>query len=172
MQKKADSTPIAQRGKARFCPTFVPIMEPTPDIAQAEADIVEEFAFFDSWMDKYEHIIEMGKSLPPMDPALKTDDRLIKGCQSRVWLASSLTPQGMHFEADSDAIITKGIIALIIRVLENQPPANVVQAPLQFIQAIGLQENLSPTRANGLLSMIKQIKLDAFALQSASSSND
>jgi cysteine desulfuration protein SufE len=146
-------------------------MESTQGITQAEAEIVEEFALFDSWMDKYEHIIEMGKSLPPMDPALKTDDRLIKGCQSRVWLASSLTPLGMHFEADSDAIITKGIIALIVRVLENQPPSEVVKAPLAFIQAIGLQENLSPTRANGLLSMVKQIKLDAFALQSAPSSN-
>ena len=165
------ANPIAPLGKARFCPTFVPIMESTQGIAQAEDEIVEEFALFDSWMDKYEHIIEMGKSLPPMDPALKTDDRLIKGCQSRVWLASSLTPQGMHFEADSDAIITKGIIALIVRVLENQPPSEVVKAPLAFIQAIGLQENLSPTRANGLLSMVKQIKLDAFALQSAPSSN-
>lgn len=134
-------------------------------ITEIENEIIEEFDLFgDDWEGKYEHLIELGKSLPKIDDAFKTEDRIIKGCQSRVWLHSLKRDGKMIYTADSDAIITKGMVALMIRVLSNQTPQDVINANLEFINKIGLTEHLSPTRANGLLSMIKQMKLDAVAL--------
>lgn len=134
-------------------------------IQEIEKEIIEEFELFgDDWEGKYEHIIDLGKSLPKIKEEYKTDDRIIKGCQSKVWLHSELKDGKIMFTADSDAIITKGMVALMIRVLSNQNPEDVVNAELDFIDKIGLKEHLSPTRANGLVSMIKQMKLDALAL--------
>lgn len=128
---------------------------------EKEQEIIEEFAIYDDWMDKYEYIIELGKDLPLIGEQYKTDDRLIKGCQSRVWLHATEKDGKLFFSADSDAIITKGIIALLIRVLNNESPKDVAKAEFKFIQEIGLQEHLSPTRSNGLVSMVKQMKLEA-----------
>lgn len=133
-------------------------------IAETENEIVEDFAMFDQWDDKYQYIIDLGKTLAPMNAEWKTDDRLIKGCQSRVWLYTELKDGKVVYHADSDAIITKGIVALMVRVLSEHTPKEIVEAPLDFIEKIGLKEHLSPTRANGLLSMVKQMKLDALAL--------
>lgn len=133
-------------------------------IAETENEIVEDFAMFDQWDDKYQYIIDLGKTLAPMNAEWKTDDRLIKGCQSRVWLYTELKDGKVIYHADSDAIITKGIVALMVRVLSEHAPKEIVDAPLDFIEKIGLKEHLSPTRANGLLSMVKQMKLDALAL--------
>ena len=133
-------------------------------IAETENEIVEDFAMFDQWDDKYQYIIDLGKTLAPMNTEWKTDDRLIKGCQSRVWLYTELRDGKVIYHADSDAIITKGIVALMVRVLSEHTPKEIVDAPLDFIEKIGLKEHLSPTRANGLLSMVKQMKLDALAL--------
>lgn len=132
-------------------------------IQETEKEIIEEFQFFDDWMQKYEHIIELGKSLPVIDAQYKTDDRLIKGCQSRVWLHSELKDGNVVYTADSDAIITKGMVALMIRILSNHTPDEIIEAKLDFIKEIGLLHHLSPTRSNGLVSMIKQIKMDALA---------
>lgn len=135
-------------------------------IQETENEIVEEFELFgDDWEGKYEHLIELGKSLPKIKEELKTDDRLIKGCQSRVWLHSEKQNNDIVFTADSDAIITKGMVALMVRVLSHQKPEDIINANLDFINKIGLTEHLSPTRANGLLAMIKQMKLDALALK-------
>ena len=134
-------------------------------IQEAQEELIEEFSFFDDWMEKYEHIIQLGKLLPLIDPDLKTEDRLIKGCQSKVWLNAELQEGKVHFTADSDAIITKGIVSILIRVFSNQTPDAIVQANTDFIDQIGLKEHLSPTRANGLVSMIKQLKLYAVAFQ-------
>lgn len=135
------------------------------NIQDIEQEIIEEFELFgDDWESKYEHLIELGKSLPKIKEEYKTDDRLIKGCQSKVWMHSEKTNNEIIFTADSDAIITKGMVALMIRVLSHQSPENILKANLDFINKIGLAEHLSPTRANGLLSMIKQMKLDAMAL--------
>ena len=123
--------------------------------------IVDEFNFFDDWMQKYEYIIELGKELPKIKEENKTDLNLIEGCQSRVWLKSNFENERMLFFADSDAIITKGIISLLIQVLNNEKPVDIVKANLFFISEIGLQEHLSPTRANGLLSMVNRMKQDA-----------
>lgn len=128
---------------------------------QKEQEIIDEFAIYDDWMDKYEYIIELGKELPIIDDQKKTEDRLIDGCQSRVWLDVAVENNKMLFTADSDAIITKGIIALIIRVFNNESPKEVATADLRFIAEIGLHEHLSPTRSNGLASMIKKMKLKA-----------
>ena len=134
-------------------------------IAEIEQEIVEEFEMFgDDWEGKYEHLIELGKSLPKIEERYKTEDRIIKGCQSKVWLHSELKDGLVHYTADSDAIITKGMVALMIRVLSDQTPEQILKADLGFIDTIGLKEHLSPTRANGLVSMIKQMKLDAMAL--------
>lgn len=134
-------------------------------IAEIENEIIEEFELFgDDWEGKYEHLIELGKSLPKIEEALKTEDRIIKGCQSKVWLHSEKKDGEIVYTADSDAIITKGMVALMIRVLSHQKPQDIVNANLDFINKIGLTEHLSPTRANGLVSMIKQMKLDAMAL--------
>ena len=134
------------------------------DIEDIEKEIVEEFDLFgDDWEMKYEHLIDLGKSLPLIEFKYKTDDRLIKGCQSKVWLHSEFKDGKVFFTADSDAIITKGIVALMVRVLSDHTPDEIVKAPLDFIDRIGLKEHLSPTRANGLVSMVKQMKLDALA---------
>lgn len=135
-------------------------------IAEIENEIVEEFELFgDDWEGKYEHLIELGKSLPKIKEEYKTDNRLIKGCQSRVWLHSEKQNDEVVFTADSDAIITKGMVALMVRVLSHQKPEDILKADLDFVNKIGLTEHLSPTRANGLISMIKQMKLDAMALK-------
>lgn len=135
-------------------------------IAEIENEIVEEFELFgDDWEGKYEHLIELGKSLPKIKDEYKTDNRLIKGCQSRVWLHSEKQNDEVVYTADSDAIITKGMVALMVRVLSNQKPDAILKADLDFVNKIGLTEHLSPTRANGLISMIKQMKLDAMALK-------
>ena len=120
---------------------------------------------FDDWMQRYEYMIELGKSLPLIDESSKTDENLIKGCQSKVWVDAKLEGDKIIFKADSDAIITKGIIAIIIRVFSNQTPKAILEADTDFIDEIGLKEHLSPTRANGLVSMIKQLKLYAIAYQ-------
>ncbi len=130
-------------------------------ITEKQQDIIDEFSLFDDWMEKYEYIIDLGKDLPAIDPSKKTDDRLIEGCQSRVWLDSSVVDGKMLFTADSDAIITKGIIGLLIRVLNNETPEDVAKEELNFIKVIGLQEHLSPTRSNGLVSMVKRMKMEA-----------
>ncbi|MDX1651277.1 MAG: SufE family protein [Brumimicrobium sp.] len=130
-------------------------------IAEKEQEIIDEFSIYDDWMDKYEYIIELGKDLPKIAEELKTDDRLIKGCQSRVWLHAEKVDDKMYFSADSDAIITKGIIALLIRVLGGEKPEDVVKTDLEFIKKIGLQEHLSPTRSNGLVSMVKTMKMES-----------
>jgi len=134
-------------------------------IEDLEAEIIEEFSIFDDWMEKYEYIIELGKDLPIIDEGFKTEDFLIKGCQSRVWLHADYKDNKILLSADSDAIITKGIIALLIKVLNNQSPAHILQTKLNFIDVIGLKSHLSPTRANGLLGMVKQIKNYAMAFE-------
>ena len=133
-------------------------------IAEQEQEIIEEFGMFDQWDDKYQYIIDLGKSLEPLDDKYKTEDRLIKGCQSRVWLHTEQKDGKVYFHADSDAIITKGLVALMVRVLSGHEAKEIVEAPLTFIDEIGLKEHLSPTRSNGLVSMVKQMKLDALAM--------
>ncbi|MDG1428971.1 MAG: SufE family protein [Crocinitomicaceae bacterium] len=130
-------------------------------LAEKEQEIIDEFAIYDDWMDKYEYIIELGKDLPQISQDKKTNDRLIEGCQSRVWLAQEIEDGKMKFTADSDAIITKGIIGLLVRVLNNETAKSVATAELNFINKIGLHEHLSPTRSNGLASMIKKMKMSA-----------
>jgi cysteine desulfuration protein SufE len=130
-------------------------------IEEKQQEIISEFSLFDDWMEKYEFIIDLGKDLPLIDENLKTEDRLIEGCQSRVWLNSEINDGNMNYTADSDAIITKGIIGLLIRVLNSEEPKTVVETDLHFIKDIGLQEHLSPTRANGLAGMVKRMKLEA-----------
>jgi len=134
-------------------------------IKEVQEEIIEEFALFDEWMDKYEHIIELGKDLPLIKEENKTEENLIKGCQSRVWLQADLVNENIVFTADSDAIITKGIIALMIRVFSNHTPKEIAQSDLFFIDQVGLKEHLSPTRSNGLVSMVKQIKMYSIAFQ-------
>jgi cysteine desulfuration protein SufE len=139
-------------------------------IEEIENEIISEFEMLDNWEDKYQYVIDMGKDLHALPEELKTDDRLIKGCQSRVWLQSDLKDGKVIYSADSDAIITKGLVALMIRVLSGQAPDDIMTADMHFVDRIGLKEHLSPTRANGLLSMIKQMKLDAMALKTKLSS--
>ncbi len=134
-------------------------------IEAKQKEIVDEFSMFDDWMQRYEYMIELGKSLPLIADDKKTDDRLIKGCQSKVWLEAELINNTIVFTADSDAIITKGIIAILLSVFSNQTPSAIISANTAFIDEIGLKEHLSPTRANGLVSMIKQLKLYALAFQ-------
>jgi cysteine desulfuration protein SufE len=130
-------------------------------LEQKQQEIIDEFAIYDDWMDKYEYIIELGKDLPTIAPELKIQDRLIEGCQSKVWLAADFEDGVMKYTADSDAIIAKGIIGLLIRVLNNESPKDIATCDLHFIGDIGLQEHLSPTRANGLASMVKKMKIKA-----------
>ena len=132
-------------------------------IEEAEKEIVEEFELFTDWMEKYENIIDIGKSVPLIDEKYKDENHLIKGCQSQVWLHSELKGNKIYYTADSDAIITKGLVAMVIRVLSGHTPQEIMKADMSFIDKIGLKEHLSPTRSNGLVAMIKQIKLDAQA---------
>ncbi len=134
-----------------------------PTIQRLQEEIIEEFALFDDWMSKYEYLIDLGKSLPLIEERYKDEDHLIKGCQSKVWLHAELRDGKVYFTADSDAVITKGIIALLIRVLSGHSPEEIAEADLYFIDRIGLREHLSPTRSNGLLSMVKQMKMYALA---------
>ncbi len=140
-------------------------------IAEIQEEIIDEFAMFDDWMQRYEYMISLGKSLPLIDEEYKKDDYLIKGCQSKVWVHAALKGDKLVFTADSDAIITKGIIAILIRVFNHQKPEDIINADTQFIDDLGLKEHLSPTRANGLVSMIKQIKLYAVAYQTQLKNN-
>ena len=135
------------------------------EIKEIQEEIIDEFSMFDDWMQRYEYMIDLGKSLPLINEAYKTDDNIIKGCQRKVWVHAELEDNKLVFTADSDAIITKGIIAILIRVFSNQKPQDILDADTQFIDEIGLKEHLSPTRANGLVSMIKQLKLYAVAYQ-------
>lgn len=132
-------------------------------IEEIEKEIIEEFSAFEDWMDKYSYLIELGNDCPEIDPKDKTENNLIKGCQSRVWISARMKDGLMDITADSDAVITKGIISLLLRVFNHQKPEDVYNANLDFIDTIGLKSHLSPTRSNGLLSMIKQIKLYALA---------
>lgn len=134
-------------------------------INEIQDELIADFSFYQDWMDKYEYIIQLGKEVPLIDSTYKTDDYLIKGCQSRVWLHPVLEDGKLHFTADSDAIITKGLVSLMVKVLSGHSPQEIAKTDLYFIDKIGLTEHLSPTRANGLLSMVKQMKLYAIALQ-------
>jgi cysteine desulfuration protein SufE len=137
----------------------------TADTIQQRADeVVEEFALFDDWMDRYEHLIEQGKALPPLEAAEQTEDNRIRGCQANVWLVAEGEAARVRYRADSDALITKGLIALLVRVLDGQPPAAVATADLGFLDRIGMREHLSPTRKNGLASMVRQMQLEAARL--------
>ena len=138
-------------------------------IKQIQDEIVDEFSLFDDWMQRYEYIIELGKSLPLIDEQYKVDENIIKGCQSKVWVHGEEQEGKIIFTADSDAILTKGIIAILIRVFSNQMPRSILEENTDFIDEIGLKEHLSPTRANGLISMIKKMKLYAIGLQHKSS---
>ena len=140
-------------------------MESNPTINQLQDEVIEEFNDFDEWMDKYQMLIDLGNDLESLDEKYKNTQNLIEGCQSRVWLQCDYTDGRLVFTADSDALITKGIIALLIRVLSNHTPKEIADADLYFIEKIGLRQHLSPTRSNGLLSMVKQIKSYAIAYQ-------
>ena len=134
-------------------------------IKEIQEEIIDEFAMYEDWMQRYEYMIELGKSLPLIEEKYKTDDNLIKGCQSKVWVHAEMEDDKLIFTADSDAIITKGIIAILVRAFSNQHPKDIIDADTGFIDEIGLKEHLSPTRANGLVSMIKQLKMYAVAYQ-------
>ncbi len=138
------------------------------NITEIENEIIEEFSFFDNWEEKYEYIIDFGKNLKPMDAAYKTDENKVAGCVSQVWLYSDYRDGRVTFEADSDAIITKGLVGLLVKVLSGQKPADVANAELAFIDKIGMKEHLSPTRSNGLVNMIKHMKRAAGAYASIS----
>lgn len=132
-------------------------------IKEIQDEIIDEFSMFDEWDERYQYVIDLGKSLPLIEEEYKTEDNIIKGCQSKVWLHAEENGDNVVFTADSDAILTKGLIAIMIRVFSNQKPEDILQADTAFIDEIGLKEHLSPTRANGLVSMIKQIKMYALA---------
>ncbi|MBQ4380940.1 MAG: SufE family protein [Bacteroidaceae bacterium] len=135
-------------------------------IEERQQEIIEEFSDFDDWMDKYQLLIDMGSQQEPLPAEYKTESNLIDGCQSRVWLQADLTPQGtIHFQAESDALIVKGLVTLLIRTLDDQTPDAILNADLHFIADIGLSEHLSPTRSNGLLAMVKQMKFYAMAFK-------
>jgi cysteine desulfuration protein SufE len=135
-------------------------------IKEIQEEIIDEFSMFEDWMERYEYIIELGKSLPLINETNKIEENLIVGCQSKVWLHPEIETDKINFTADSDAILTKGIVALLLCVFNNQKPLDILKTELYFVDKIGLKEHLSPTRANGLVSMIKQIKLYALAFQS------
>ena len=136
-----------------------------PSIKEIQEDIIDEFSMFEDWEERYQYMIDLGKTLPLIEEQYKTDDHIIKGCQSKVWVHAQMDEDKVVFTADSDAIITKGIIAILIRVFSNQHPKDIIEADTDFIDKIGLKEHLSPTRANGLVSMIKQLKMYAIAYQ-------
>ena len=140
-------------------------------INEIQDELIDEFSLFGDWMEKYEHIIQMAKELPMIAAQYKTDDNLIKGCQAKVWLHADFIDGKIMFSADSDAIITKGLVSMVVRVLSNHTPSEILQAELYFVDAIGLKEHLSVTRSNGLLSMIKQMKMYALALQTGVNAN-
>lgn len=133
---------------------------------KVQDEIIEEFSIFEDWLDKYDYLISLSDSLPPIDPSHRTEKYLIEGCQSRVWIDARLEDGKVYYTADSDAIIVKGIIALLVRVMNGRTPQEIVDADFYFIEAIGLKENLSPTRGNGLLAAIKQMRLYALAFSS------
>ena len=135
-------------------------------INERQDEVIEEFEMFEDWMDKYEYLISLGKELPLTEEAKKIEENIIKGCQSRVWLADDMNDSKIQFTADSDAIITKGIISLMIRVLTDSSPKEIMESELYFIDKVGLKEHLSPTRSNGLVSMVKQMKMYAIAYSS------
>ena len=137
----------------------------TEELKNRQEEIIEEFSIFDDWMDKYEHIIELGKELEPLAEGEKSDELLVRGCQSRVWLKAGYENHKIMYAADSDAIITKGLVAMMMRVLSGLTPDEIVNADLYFVDQIGLKEHLSPTRSNGLVSMIKKMKLYAMEQQ-------
>jgi cysteine desulfuration protein SufE len=134
-------------------------------IEEIQNEIIDEFAMFEDWEERYQYMIDLGKTLPLIDEKYRTEDNIIKGCQSKVWVHAEMKDNKVEFTADSDAIITKGIIAILIRVFSNQHPKDIIDANTDFIDKIGLKEHLSPTRANGLVSMIKQLKMYAIAYQ-------
>lgn len=134
-------------------------------LKETQDEIIEEFSIFDDWMDKYAYLIELGNSLQPLDEKDKTPNNLIEGCQSRVWITANYENQIIHFQAESDAVIVKGIVALLLRVLSERTPREILESDLYFIEKIGLKEHLSPTRSNGLVSMVKQMKLYAMAFK-------
>ena len=140
-------------------------------IAEKEEEIIDEFTLFDDWMDKYNYIIDLGKSLPMIDEKYKTESNLIKGCQSRVWLSAEFDGKILTFTGDSDAVITKGIANLLVRTLSGHTPDEILEADMGFVDKIGLKEHLSPTRSNGLVSMIKQMKLYALVYKTKASIN-
>ena len=137
-------------------------------IKERQDEIIEEFAGFDDWMDKYQLLIDLGSEQEPLDERYKTESNLIDGCQSRVWLQADFDGERIHFSAESDALIVKGIVSLLIRVLSDATPQEILDAELYFIDEIGLKEHLSPTRSNGLLAMVKQMRMYALAFQTAS----
>jgi cysteine desulfuration protein SufE len=137
-------------------------------IDETTSNIVQEFSAFDDWMDKYNYLIELGKSVPEIDEQYKVPNNLISGCQSRVWLHAAFRDGKIYFTADSDAVITRGLVSLLIRVLDGRTPDEILEASMDFIDAIGLKEHLSPTRSNGLTSMVKQMKLYALAFKAKS----
>ncbi|GGW58009.1 cysteine desulfuration protein SufE [Winogradskyella epiphytica] len=134
-------------------------------IQEVQEEIIDEFSMFEDWEERYQYMIDLGKSLPLIEDKYKTEDNIIKGCQSKVWVHADMVDDKVNFTADSDAIITKGIIAILIRVFSDQHPKDIIEANTDFIDKIGLKEHLSPTRANGLVSMIKQLKMYAIAYQ-------
>lgn len=140
-------------------------------IKEAQDEIIEEFENFSDWMDKYEYIIQLGKDLPLIEEQYRKDENLIKGCQSRVWLHSEFKDGKIYFTADSDALITKGLVSMVVRVLSGHTPKEIAEADLYFVDKIGLRSHLSPTRSNGLLSMLKQMKMYAIAYQAKSLQN-
>lgn len=140
-------------------------------IKEVQDKIIEEFSLFDDWMDKYNLLIDMGKDVPPIDPKYKVKDYLIEGCQSKVWLRPEYDGSVISFTADSDAIITRGIVSLLIKVLSGRTPQEIISTELYFIDKIGLRQNLSPTRSNGLLSMVRQMKLYAMAYDARQKQN-
>jgi len=143
-------------------------MTATMTIAQAQQEVVDEFALFNDWQDRYEHLIELGKDLPLIAPEKKTEENIVRGCQSRVWLNGEQNNGLVHFTADSDAMITKGIVALLVRVYNDRTPQEILGASTEFIDRIGLREHLSPNRSNGLSAMMDQMKRYALAFSSAS----
>lgn len=134
-------------------------------INEIQDEIIEEFSLFDDWMDRYSMLVELGNSLEPLDPKYKTDENLISGCQSRVWITAEYVNGKVIFHAESDAVIVKGIIALLLKVLSNQTPDDIINADLYMVDKVGLKEHLSPTRSNGLVSMIKQIRFYAMVFK-------
>ncbi len=142
--------------------TFADVMH---SISELESELIEEFSLFDNWMDRYQYIIEMGQNLPPLDEAHKQASNLVHGCQSQVWLVAEEQDGKLMYFADSDAIITKGLIAMLMRVLSGHEPKDIIQTELRFVDAVGIREHLSPTRSNGLNNMIKQMKYYALAFE-------